>query len=158
MQKITKNYWFKLPDLSLSHILLRIPLSFMFIQQGLNKFPFDPSGGESLGISSLVWWVVCYGEIAAGVGLMVGALGTMPYIKNISFAAVACDMLTRFCGIVMCCVVTGVIWVVLKPDSLLSFMMTDYLHFSLWAGGLYFALRGNWAVAVANVKATNASN
>jgi len=26
--------------------------------------------------------------------------------------------------------------------------MTDYLHFSLWAGGLYFGLRGNWAVAI----------
>jgi len=22
------------------------------------------------------------------------------------------------------------------------------MHFSLWAGGLYFGLRGNWAVAV----------
>jgi putative oxidoreductase len=48
----------------------------------------------------------------------------------------------------MCCVVTGIIWTVLKPESLLTFILTDYMHFSLWAGGLYFGLRGNWAVAV----------
>jgi putative oxidoreductase len=48
----------------------------------------------------------------------------------------------------MCCVVTGVIWVVIKPESLIQFILNDYLHLSLWVGGLYFALRGNWAVAV----------
>ena len=50
-----KNYWRQLPDLSLSHILLRIPLSLMFINQGLSKFPFDPVVGQGMGIPSLVW-------------------------------------------------------------------------------------------------------
>lgn len=152
MFKNIKNYWRQLPDLSLSHLLLRIPLALMFIQQGLNKFPFDPAGGAGFGIPSLVWWFVCYGEVAAGVGLLIGGLATVPRLKDFAFVAVLGDMITRFSGIVMCCVVTGVIWVVLKPESLLTFMLTDYMHLSLWAGGLYFALRGNWAVAVGHGK------
>lgn len=143
-----QNYWRQLPDLSLSHLLLRIPLAIMFIQQGLNKFPFDPAMGAGMGINALVWWFVCYGEVAAGVGLLIGGLATIPRIRDIAFVSVLGDLITRFSGIVMCCVVTGVIWVVLKPESLWTFMLTDYLHLSLWAGGLYFALRGNWAVAV----------
>lgn len=143
-----KSYWNRLPDFSLSHILLRIPLALVFIQQGLSKFPFDPAGGSAFGIPALVWWFVCYGEVAAGLGLLIGGLATIPRLKDITFIAVFGDLVTRFSGIVMCCVITGVIWVVLKPESLWTFMLTDYLHLSLWAGGLYFALRGNWAVAV----------
>jgi putative oxidoreductase len=143
-----KNYWRQLPDISLSHILLRIPLAIMFINQGLSKFPFDPAVGQGMGIPALVWWFVCYGEVAAGLGLLVGGLVTLPKVKDIAVLAVLGDLITRFSGIVMCCVVTGVIWTVLKPESLITFIMTDYMHFSLWAGGLYFGLRGNWAVAV----------
>ena len=143
-----KNYWNQLPDVSLSHILLRIPLSLLFINQGLSKFPFDPLVGKSMGIPALVWWFVCYGEVAAGLGLLAGGLATMPKVKDIALIAVLGDLITRFSGIVMCCVVTGVIWTVIKPESLVTFILTDYLHFSLWAGGLYFGLRGNWAVAV----------
>lgn len=143
-----KNYWQQLPDISFSHILLRIPLSLLFINQGLSKFPFDPAVGEGMGISALVWWFVCYGEVAAGLGLLLGGLATIPKIQDIAFFAVLGDMVTRFSGIVMCSVTTGIIWTVLKPESLLTFMLTDYMHFSLWTGGLYFGLRGNWAVAV----------
>jgi putative oxidoreductase len=143
-----KNYWQQLPDFSLSHILLRIPLALVFIGQGLSKLPFDPAMGAGFGLPTLVWWFVVYGEIAAGIGLLWGGITTLPRIKDIYAVAVIGDMLTRFSGIVMCCIATGVIWTVIKPESLLSFIMTDYLHFSLWAGGLYFALRGNWAVAV----------
>ncbi len=52
------------------------------------------------------------------------------------------DLLTRFSGITMTCVVTGVIWL-MKPSSLMDVLLTDYLHVSLYVGGLYFALRGN---------------
>jgi len=145
-----KNYWQQLPDLSFSHILLRIPLSVMFINQGFSKLPFDAAVGQGMGIPALVWWFVCYGEIAAGVGLLLGGLTTLPKVKNIASMAVLGDLITRFSGIVMCCIVTGIIWTILKPENLITFMLTDYLHFSLWAGGLYFGLRGNWAVAVDN--------
>ena len=143
-----KNYWQKLPDLSLSHILLRVPLALVFISQGLSKFPFDPAMGAGFGLSPLVWWFVCYGEVAAGVGLLLGGVVTMPRIRDSATVSVIGDMITRFSGIVMCCIATGVIWAVIKPESLITFIMTDYMHFSLWAGGLYFGLRGNWAVAV----------
>ena len=79
-----KNYWQQLPDLSLSHILLRIPLSLLFINQGLSKFPFDPAVGQGMGIPALVWWFVCYGEIAAGLGLLAGGLATLPKIRDIA--------------------------------------------------------------------------
>ena len=145
---IVKNYWQRLPDFDWSHILLRIPLALVFITQGLAKMPFDAAGGAAFGVPALVWWFVVYGEIAAGIGLLAGGAATLPRIKDSHTVAVIGDMLTRFSGIVMCCIATGVIWTVIKPESLLSFIVTDYLHFSLWAGGLYFALRGNWAVRV----------
>ena len=138
-----KNYWQQLPDFSLSHILLRIPLATVFIQQGLSKFPFDPAAGAALGLPSLVWWFVCYAEIAAGVGLLVGGLTTIPRLKEIPVVAELGDLITRFSGITMCCVITGVIWVFLKPESLMKFILNDNLHLFLWVGGLYFALRGN---------------
>lgn len=143
-----RNYWNQLPDFSLSHILLRIPLALLFINQGLSKLPFDAAAGQAMGISPLVWWFVCYGEVAAGLGLLIGGLATIPKIRDTAFLAVLGDLVTRFSGIVMCCVVTGIIWTVIKPESLLNFILTDYMHFSLWAGGLYFGLRGNWAVAI----------
>jgi len=142
-----KNYWASLPDFSMSHILLRIPLAIVFIQQGLSKFPVDADAGAAFGIPFLVWWFVCYGEVAAGIGLILGALPTLPRIREIPIIAELGDLVTRFSGITMCCVVTGVIWVVIKPESLIQFILNDYLHLSLWVGGLYFALRGNWAVA-----------
>jgi putative oxidoreductase len=143
-----KSYWASLPDFSMSHILLRIPLAIVFIQQGLSKFPVDATGGAAFGIPFLVWWFVCFGEVAAGIGLLVGALTTLPRIRDVPVITELGDLLTRFSGITMCCVVTGIIWVVIKPESLIQFILNDYLHLSLWVGGLYFALRGNWAVAV----------
>lgn len=150
---LIKNYWNRLPDFSFSHILLRVPLGLIFVQQGFAKTPFDPAGGEGFGLIPLVWTFVVYGEIAAGVGLLVGALATLPGLRDNSVISILGDLLTRFCGITICCITTGIIWVVLKPESLITFMLTDYLHFSLWAGGLYFALRGNWVVA--NLKQTH---
>ena len=97
-----RNYWNQLPDFSLSHILLRIPLALLFINQGLSKLPFDAAAGQPMGISPLVWWFVCYGEVAAGLGLLIGGLATIPKIRDTAFLAVFGDMITRFSGIVMC--------------------------------------------------------
>lgn len=156
MKQVIKNYWNTLPDFDWSNLLLRIPLAMVFITQGLAKMPFDPAGGAAFGLPALVWWFVVYGEILAGVGLLAGGLATMVKIRDLPYVAELGDALTRFCGLVMCCVMTGVIWVVLKPESLWAFILSDYLHFSLWVGGLYFALRGNWAVA--NKKKLQATN
>jgi len=144
------RYWQQIPDFSLSHLLLRIPLAFLFINQGLSKLPFDASAGLGMGIPALVWWFVCYGEVAAGLGLLVGGAAALPRLRDLTVVAVVGDLVTRFSGVVMCCITTGIIWTVIKPESLLTFITTDYLHFSLWTGGLYFALRGNWVVASMN--------
>ena len=146
-QKI-QSYWKILPDFSWSSLLLRVPLAVVFIQQGLVKLPFDPTGGEVFGLPGLVWWVVIYGEIAAGIGLLVGGMTTVFGINQIKFVAEFGDLITRFSGITMCCITTGVIWVVTKPSSLWDVVLYDNFHLFLWAGGLYFALRGNWAVAM----------
>lgn len=148
MLNLIRNYWKQLPDFSLSHILLRIPLAVVFIQQGFNKLPFDPAVGEGFGLPALVWWVVIYGELGAGIGLLVGAVTTIHLIRDIPFVAEVGDLITRMSGITMCCITTGIIWVVTKPESLQQVILYDNFHVFLWAGGLYFALRGNWAVAV----------
>ena len=146
MKGLLKNYWKILPDFYWSPFLIRLPLAIMFITSGAGKLPYHASDGLAFGLSALVWLLVIASEIGSGVGLIVGGLCTLPRVRDIPLLAELGDMLTRFSGIVMCCVITGVIWTVLKPESLWLFITTDYLHFSLWVGGLYFALRGNWAV------------
>ena len=69
-KKIVAN----IPEFCLSHWLFRIPVSIVFIQQGLDKLPVDVETAESFGLTYLVWWVVAYGELGAGIGLLVGGL------------------------------------------------------------------------------------
>ena len=52
------------------------------------------------------------------------------------------DLITRFSGITICSIMTGVIWVG-QPDSFMDVILYDNLHVLLWVGGMYFALRGN---------------
>jgi len=42
----------------------------------------------------------------------------------------------------MACIMTGVIWIS-APSDLMSVLLYDYLHVSVYFGGLYFALRAN---------------
>jgi len=146
MNSLLKNYWKIVPDFYWSQILIRLPLAMMFISSGMGKLPYHATDGAAFGLPAMVWLLVITSEIGSGVGLIVGGLCTLPHVRDIALLSELGDMLTRFSGIVMCCVITGVIWTVLKPESLWLFISTDYLHFSLWVGGLYFALRGNWAV------------
>ena len=132
----------------LATFLLRIPLSVMFLQQGLSKFPVDGAVADAWNLPYIVWWFVTYGEIGSAIGLIVGGvIGIIPWDKWFSeFCRTVTwnvgDLITRFSGITMTCVVTGVIWL-MSPDSLLDVIWRDYLHVSLYVGGLYFALRGN---------------
>ena len=52
------------------------------------------------------------------------------------------DIVTRFSGITMCCIMTGFIWIG-EPESFMDGILYDNLHVFLWVGGLFFALRGN---------------
>ena len=128
----------KIPEFYLSHWLLRIPLVIVFIQQGLSKLPVTLEDAQSYDLPYIVWWFAAYGEVGAGIGLLVG--GIMMY----SWWSWMGDLLTRFSGFVIGCIMTGVIWVG-EPESLMDVILYDNLHVLLWVGGLYFALRGTRA-------------
>ena len=128
------------PPAPFATFLLRIPLSVMFFQQGISKLPINDMAAEAMGIPYIVWWFAAYGEIGSAIGLIVG--GVLGIVFTSGLLSSFGDMLTRFSGITMTCVVTGVIWLAL-PGSLMDVILKDYLHLSLYVGGLYFALRGN---------------
>ena len=144
MLNFISNLSSRLPEFCLSHWLFRIPLAIVFIQQGLSKFPVTLDGAESFELPYLVWWVVCYGEVLAGIGLLVGGIMNKPYFSILEKCYIPDigDMLTRFSGITICCIMTGVIWIG-EPASFWDVVLYDNLHVFLWVGGLFFALRGN---------------
>lgn len=119
----------------LTHWILRIPVSIVFIQQGLAKFPVTIEDAESFDLPYLVWWFVAYGELGSGLGLLVGGI-IARWWREIP------DLLTRFSGITICSIMTGVIWVG-QPESFLDVILYDNFHVILWVCGLYFALKGN---------------
>jgi|TARA_B100000131_G_scaffold314728_1_gene352033 putative oxidoreductase len=132
-KKIVAN----IPEFCMSHWLFRIPVSIVFIQQGLDKLPVDVETAESFGLTYLVWWVVAYGELGAGIGLLVGGLmASWVWLRDYG------DVLTRFSGITVASIMTGVIWIG-EPESFWDVVWYDNLHVFLWVGGMYFALRGN---------------
>ena len=135
----------RIPDFCLRHWLRRIPLAIVFLQQGISKLPFSLDDADSWELPYLVWWFVVYGEIGAGIGLIFSGIMVSKiagdyiwdfWIQNLG------DLLTRFSGIVMCCIVTGVIWIS-EPASFWDVILYDNLHVFLWVGGLFFALRGS---------------
>lgn len=132
-----KNIMNKIPEFCMSHWLLRIPLAIVFIQQGLSKFPVTVEDAEAFELPYIVWWFVSYGELGAGLGLL--ASGLLIYFKKLDWLG---DLLTRFSGITICSIMTGVIWIG-QPDSFMDVILYDNLHVLLWVGGLFFALRGS---------------
>ena len=121
-------------------------MAVIFIQQGLDKLPVDAETAADFGLPVLVWWFVAYGELGGGIGLLVGGLLTKPWfpILDRCYIPDIGDMLTRFSGITICCIMTGVIWVG-EPTSFWDVLLYDNLHVLLWVGGLFFALRGSKA-------------
>ena len=140
MDMFVKRISMKIPDFCMSHWLLRIPLIVVFAQQGLDKLPVDAETAASFDLPYLVWWVVAYGELGAAVGLFFGGLFFTD--KFSEWIKEASDILTRFSGFTIGCIMTGVIWIA-QPESVLDVILYDNFHVMLWVGGLYFALRGN---------------
>ena len=134
-----KNVISKIPDFCFSHWLLRIPLAIVFLQQGLDKIPVDPEVAEAYELPYFVWWFVAWGELGAGLGLLVGGLLITKLFNE--FIRDFGDLLTRFSGITICSIMTGVIWIA-QPESLMDVLLYDNFHVLLWVGGLFFALRG----------------
>jgi len=131
-----KEFTLNIPEFCLSHWLLRIPLIIVFLQQGFQKIPVTVEGAESFDLPYIVWWFAAWGEVGAGIGLLIGGLMMYSWWSWIG------DLLTRFSGFVIGCIMTGVIWVG-QPDSFMDVILYDNLHVLLWVGGLYFALRGH---------------
>ena len=121
----------------MTHWLIRIPLIVVFLQQGLAKWPIDAETAAAFELTLLVWTFVVLGEIGAGIGLIVG--GLMDYVKRLKEFG---DLITRFSGITIASIMTGVIWMS-EPESFTYVLLYDNFHVLLWVGGMYFALRGN---------------
>ena len=138
LKRITNN----IPEFCLSHWLLRLPLAIVFIQQGLSKVPITVEDADAFGLPYLVWWFVATGELGAGLGLIVSGLMSAKLLLDRPLFAEVGDLLTRFSGITICSIVTGVIWIS-EPESFWDVVLYDNLHVFLWVGGLFFALRGN---------------
>ena len=126
----------RIPEFCYSHWLLRIPLAIIFLQQGISKWPIDLETASSYDLPLLVWTFVVLGEIGAGVGLLVGGLFPKKFLWELG------DLITRFSGITVCSIMTGVIWIG-QPETFWDVILYDNLHVLLWVGGLFFALRGN---------------
>ena len=126
----------RIPEFCYSHWLLRIPLAIIFLQQGISKWPIDLETAASYELPLVVWAFVVLGEIGAGVGLLVGGLFPKKFLWELG------DLITRFSGITVCSIMTGVIWIG-QPDTFMDVLLYDNLHVLLWVGGLFFALRGN---------------
>mgnify|MGYP004320124669 FL=1 len=106
----------------------------MFLQQGFSKLPITDE--NPYGLPLIVWWFVTHGEIGAGIGIIVGGILGLKYFIGLG------DIITRFSGITMACIATGVIWIS-YPADLITVLLYDYLHVSLYFTGIYFALAGN---------------
>jgi putative oxidoreductase len=127
----------KIPEFCMTHWLIRIPLIVVFLQQGLAKWPIDAETAASFELTLLVWTFVVLGEIGGALGLVVG--GLLDYVKRFKEFG---DLITRFSGIVITGIMTGVIWMS-EPESFTYVLLYDNFHVLLWVGGMYFALRGN---------------
>ena len=126
----------RIPEFCYSHWLLRIPLAIIFLQQGISKWPIDLETAASYDLPLVVWAFVVLGEIGAGVGLLIGGLFPKKFLWELG------DLITRFSGITICSIMTGVIWIG-QPETFWDVILYDNLHVLLWIGGLFFALRGN---------------
>ena len=103
--------------------LLRIPLAIIFIQQGMSKIPVTLEDAQSFDLPLVVWFFVAWGELGAGLGLLVGGLVIIwqklwPWVG---------DTITRFSGFTIGCIMTGVIWVG-EPESFMYVILYDNLH------------------------------
>ena len=133
LEKISKKF----PDFNGSNWLLRIPLAIVFIQMGLSKFPISLDDANSFGLPMSIWLFVAFGELFSGLGLLVG--GLFNFSRFFIFMG---DLITRFSGIVIVGIMTGVIFIT-QPTSLIDILINDNFHVMLYTGGLFFALRGS---------------
>lgn len=127
-----KRATLQIPNFSSAHWVLRLPLAFILIQQGLSKFPLTASDAEAFGLPFILWALAAFGELAAGAILIAGGL-----LRNW-----VGDLLTRLAGAGLAAIVLGVIYVVYWAP-ILDILLYNQLHVLLFVGGIFFMLAGN---------------
>ena len=80
-----------------------------------------------------MWLFAAWSELFAGIGLLIGELIEKHWVS---------DIITRFSGIVMVGIVSGVI-IISESETFLDVLLHDNLHVFLYVVGLFFVLKGN---------------
>ena len=117
------QYLKKIPEFKGANWLIRMPIGIVFILQGLQKLPLTVEDADAFGLPMSVWFFVAWGELFAGIGLLVGGV-------TIALKDGVGDFLTRFSGIVICGIMTGVI-LIAEPESIMYVITVSYTHLTL---------------------------
>lgn len=121
----------KTPTLPQAHWLLRLPLAGIMIQQGMMKFPLAEADATTFGVPLFLWALAAVGELAVGVGLLIGGV----------LRGWVGDLVTRAAGAAMAIIVASVLVVAYWAPPI-DILLYNQFHVLLLVGGLYFALRG----------------
>ncbi len=109
------------------HWLLRLSLAGTFIAHGILKFP--PDDLVAMGMPVIVGWLVAFGEVGAGLALIVGAF--------------ADERLTRLGGLLVVVIMTGAILIVHAKNGWLGQNGGMEFQVLMLATGMYFLTKGN---------------
>ncbi len=109
------------------HWLLRLSQAGTFIAHGIPKFP--PDDMVAMGMPVIVGWLVAFGEVGAGLALIVGAF--------------ADERLTRLGGLLVVVIMTGAISIVHVKNGWLVQNGGMEFQVLMLAAGMYFLTKGN---------------
>ena len=109
------------------HWLLRLSLAVTFIAHGIPKFP--PDDMVAMGMPVIVGWLVAFGEVGAGLALIVGAF--------------ADERLTQLGGLLVVVIMTGAIVIVHAKNGWLVQNGGMEFQVLMLAAGMYFLTQGN---------------
>ncbi len=109
------------------HWLLRLSLAGTFIAHGIPKFP--PDDMVAMGMPVIVGWLVAFGEVGAGLALIVGAF--------------ADERLTRLGGLLVVVIMSGAIVIVHAKNGWLVQDGGMEFQVLMLAAGMYFLTKGN---------------
>ncbi|MFQ5548260.1 MAG: DoxX family protein [Woeseia sp.] len=109
------------------HWLIRLSVAATFITHGIPKFP--PDSLVQMGMPVVVGWLVAFGEVGAGLALIVGAFTD--------------ERLTRLGGLIVVIIMIGAISLVHFQNG--WFVQNSGMEFQvlLLAAGMYFLTKGN---------------
>ncbi|TVP73220.1 MAG: hypothetical protein EA339_03775 [Rhodobacteraceae bacterium] len=118
-----------LPGTHHSHWLLRLPLAFVLLQYGFDKFPLSADVAAGWGLPLSLWAMAGVAEILAGAALIIGgALRTRMG-----------DHVTRLAGAAAAVIVVGVLIVAYWAPPI-DILLFNQFHILLICAGLYLAL------------------